>query len=263
MAALSRFLFQLAKLKSQKLLHPPERKGRKRRRNPGSGRRRLQSPRPKPLRRSLRPGSQRQPKRRRRRKPPAPPEPRRVREAGRQGPPGSGIGANVALSGRSNTIRYTGYLRSWRHPEMGLARATRAGPTPEASPARRGEELKARWWPLAGGGGRTRRLSFRISDPPLQMTWPRSLTPYSPWIFCGSACMRRLRRRGARWVGGEELGARVSVLQGFPHPGALPGRLPALLAVTGLTGGPWQLCSAGGQVPFSSSGGAVQAKPPC
>lgn len=84
-AALSCFLFQLAKLKSQKLLHPPERRGRKHRRNPGSGRR-LQSPGPRPLRRSLRPGSQWQP--RRRRKPPAPPGPRQVRGAGRQaGPP--------------------------------------------------------------------------------------------------------------------------------------------------------------------------------
>ena len=85
-AALSCFLFQLAKLKSQMLLHPPGRRGGKHRRNPGSGRRRLRSPGPRPLR-SLRPGSQRRP--RRRREPPAPPGPRRVRGPGRQaGPPG-------------------------------------------------------------------------------------------------------------------------------------------------------------------------------
>ncbi|XP_032334723.1 surfeit locus protein 6 isoform X1 [Camelus ferus] len=64
---------QLAKLESQKLVGPQRRRGRKPRRNPGSGMRRLQSPRFTPLQRSLRPESLRQPWRKKR--PPAPPGP--------------------------------------------------------------------------------------------------------------------------------------------------------------------------------------------
>lgn len=32
----------------------------------------------------------------------------------------------------------------------------------------------------------------------LQMAWPVSLALYLPWTFCGSACMRRSGRHGAR-----------------------------------------------------------------